>query len=316
MDRIAALRAFVTVVDEGGFAAAARVMGVSRSGVNRLVIALEDQLGTQLLSRSTRAVTPTSTGRAFADRARRILEDLDEAETEARSDEHHPTGTLRISAPMTFGTKYLSPLVAEFAARNPNLLISLDLNDRHVDLIEEGYDCAVRIGEAREDAHIVDFRICPMHRFLVASPAFVEAHGLADAGPDALKDLPCLHNRMGGLVQWNLTGPDGTKVRATPKCVLVANNGEVACDAAVAGVGAAMLPTFICGPALKAGLLVPVLPHYRAPPLTLAVVYPPVRHLSAKVRLFTDFVVERLGAAPPWDADLPASVTSFIAQTP
>ncbi|MEO1533890.1 MAG: LysR family transcriptional regulator, partial [Pseudomonadota bacterium] len=177
MDRIAALRAFVQVVDEEGFASAARAMGMSRSGVNRLVVALEDALGTQLLNRTTRVVSPTSTGLSFHARAVRILELLDEAESETRAEGTEATGTLRISGPMTFGAARLGPLVADFMKAHPALRVVLDLNDRVVDIVEEGYDLAVRIGELQEDANLVDFRICEAPRVLSAAPAFLAAHG-------------------------------------------------------------------------------------------------------------------------------------------
>lgn len=302
MDRIAALRAFVAVVDEGGFAAAARALGLSRSGVNRLVMGLEDQLGAQLLSRSTRRVNPTSTGAAFHARAVRILDALDEAERAVRAEETEATGQLAISAPVTFGTAHIGPLVAQFMARHPALRIKLDLSDRAVDLIGDGYDLAVRIGAPREDANLVDFRVCQSRLVLCAAPALAADPALA-LGPEALRTLPCLDYVLAGEGRpWRLAGPEG-EVRVVPDRVMTSNNGEVLCDAALAGRGVALLPTFIVGPALADGRLVEVLPDWRGSTLTLAVVYPPARHLSAKVRLFTDFVMERFGDVPPWAAE-------------
>ncbi|WMS42012.1 LysR substrate-binding domain-containing protein [Acuticoccus sp. MNP-M23] len=304
MDRIAALRAFVAVVDEGGFAAAARALGLSRSGVNRLVMGLEDQLGAQLLTRSTRKVNPTSTGAAFHTRAVRILEALDEAERAVRAEDTEVGGELAISAPVTFGTAHIGPLVAEFMARHPALRIRLDLSDRAIDLIGDGYDLAVRIGAPREDVNLVDFRVCQSRLVLCASPDLAADPALA-AGPMALRTLPCLDYVIAGEGRpWRLDGPDGA-VRVAPNRMMISNNGEVLRDAALASRGIAQLPTFIVGPALADGRLVEILPGWTAPTLTLAVVSPPARHLSAKVRLFTDFVMERFGDVPPWAAEPP-----------
>ncbi len=284
MDRIAALKAFVAVVDEGGFAAAARALGLSRSGVNRLVMGLEDQLGAQLLTRSTRRVNPTSTGAAFHARAVRILEALDEAERAVRAEDTEATGDLAISAPVSFGTAHIAPLMADFMARHPALRVRLDLSDRTVDLFGEGYDLAVRMGQPREDANLVDFRLCQSRLVLCAAPALAEDPSLA-LGPAALRTLPCLDYVVAGEGRpWRLAGAE--EVRLVPNRVLISNNGEVLRDAALAGRGIALLPTFIVGPALADGRLVEVLPDWRATTLTLAVVYPPARHLSAKVRVF------------------------------
>ena len=301
MDKFAALQTFVTVVEEEGFAAAARAMGMSRSGINRLVLALEDELGAQLLNRTTRHVSPTATGTAFYQRAKTILGFLEEAEQEVRADHTDASGTLRISAPLSFGMQHLSKAVAEFMSRHPELEIDLDLSDRFVDLAEEGYDLVVRIGQPQEDAHLVDFRICEAKRVLCASPAFLAKHGQPQQ-PDDLKRLPCLDYGLRPATRpWRLTGPDNREVQVRPKVIFASNNGEALRDAALHDLGITLLPTFIVGEELQAGRLVTVMHDWKPIQLMLSVVYLPNRHLSAKIRLFTDFMITRFGPHPHWD---------------
>lgn len=298
MDKLAAMRAFVSVVDEGGFAAAARATGQSRSAVNRLVIALEDDLGAQLLNRTTRRVSPTANGVAFHERARTILGDVDAAERDLRRSHTEATGRLRINAPMTFGTMHLGPAVADFMALHAKLEVDLQLTDRFVDIVGEGFDLAIRIAEPREESTLVDLRICEARRVICAAPSYLADHG-RPAGPDELKDHACLNYGEAGDL-WRLTGPEGT-VGVHVNAVLTSNNGEILRDAAVRGLGICLLPTFIVGAELQAGRLATVLTDHVPARLVLSAIYPPSRHLSAKLRLFTDFLAERFGASPYWD---------------
>ncbi len=300
MDKLGAYRAFVGVVDAAGFAAAGRRMGMSRSALNRLVAALEDDLGVQLLNRTTRSVAPTATGRALHARVRNLLDEIDTIERDIENAQSEPVGELRINAPMSFGTLHLAPAIADFMARYPELRIELALNDRAVDIVAEGFDLTVRIAAVREDVNLVDFRIAEARRVVCASPGFLKQHGPI-AHPNDLKELPGLHyGDLNSRNRWHLTGPDGAH-EVLVRGVLCSNNGEALCEAAVRGLGVALLPTFIVGRELQAGRLVSLLSAYRPPELTLCVVYPPSRHLSAKVRLFTDFLVERFGGDPYWD---------------
>ena len=300
MDKLQALKAYATVVEQQGFAAAAREMGQSRSAVNRLVIALEDELGVQLLNRTTRRVSPTANGAAFYERVRPLLGALEEAERDVTEAQQRAAGRLRVNAPMSFGTLHLGPAVADFMTRHPELQVELQLNDRIVDIVEEGFDLAVRIAEPQEETSLVDFRLCEVRRVICAAPSYLAAHGVPER-PNELRARPCLHYgnlRSGNL--WRLTGPEGDAgVRVN--ALFSSNNGEVLRDAAVCGLGIALLPTFIVGPDLRAGRLVPILEDYRPPGAVLSAIYPPTRHLSAKIRLLTDFLVERFGTQPYWD---------------
>ena len=269
MDKFAALNAFTTVVEEEGFAPAARRMGTTRSTVNRMVIALEDDWGVQLLNRTTRRVAPTASGKALYERARRLLDDLAETEAGVRDSHSEPVGDLRLNAPMSFGTMHLSPAIADFMALHPNIRVSLTLNDRMVDIVDEGYDLTIRIAEPQEDVDMVDHRIVAIKRVLCASPDYIAAKG-APGHPQDLQTMSCLH--YGNL-------PTGNSWR----------------------LGIALLPTFIVGQELQSGRLVTILPDYPPSPLTLCAIYPPSRHLSTKIRLFTDFLIERFGERPYWD---------------
>lgn len=301
MDRFAALRAFVRVVEAKGFAAAAREIGQSRSAVNRLVIGLEETLGAQLLNRSTRKVSPTANGEAFYERARQILGDLEEAERAVREHHDEPVGPMRINAPMSFGIRHLSPAVADFMAEQRRVQIQLVLDDRFIDPVEEGYDIVVRISEPDEMTTMVDHRIVAMKRVLCAAPIYLEKAG-TPTSPDDLNRHQCLHygNLASGNL-WRLTSPDGGLTSVDVEGALCSNNGEVLKDAAVRGLGVVLLPTFIVGPELQAGRLVTVLNDFAPPEMILCAIYPPARHLSAKVRIFTDFLYERFGERPYWD---------------
>ena len=300
MDRLAALKAFVAVVEQQGFAAAARARGQSRSAINRLVIGLEDDLGVQLLNRTTRRVAPTANGAAFYARVVPLLSALAEAEADVTEAQQAATGRLRVNAPMSFGILHLAPAVSDFMTRHPDLRVELQLNDRIIDIIDEGFDLAVRISTPQEETSLVDFRLCAVHRVICAAPDYVVAHG-APSHWSELRTRACLHyDNMPGGDFWRLAGADG-EVTVPVNAVLTSNNGEALRDAALRGLGITLLPSFIVGPDLREKRLVRVLPDYRPSSLTLSAIYPPTRHLSAKIRLFTDHLLERFGAEPYWD---------------
>lgn len=300
MDKFEAIRAFTKVVEAGGFAAAGREMGLSRAVVNKYVINLENALGTQLLRRSTRQVTPTETGIAFYDRCTQIVSELDEAITAVTELQEKPTGNLRINAPMSFGTRHLSQIVADYMAGYPDVHVELVLNDRFVDPIEEGFDITVRVGEPQPLTSLISREIVPAKRVLCASPDYLRGYG-EPAHPSELRRHRCLHyGYQDSGSHWRLRGPDGEHSVAI-RCVMWSNNGEVLKDAAIKRQGLVLLPTFIVGEALQQGQLRTVLADYRPHDITLCALYPRHRHLSAKVRLFVDLLAERLGGRPYWD---------------
>ncbi|MEM6513128.1 MAG: LysR family transcriptional regulator [Pseudomonadota bacterium] len=300
MDRFQSMRAFTRVVEMNGFAAAAREMGLSRSVVNKAVINLENELGTQLLRRSTRKVTATETGLAFYDRCVQILGDVDEAISSVRELQDQPTGTLRVNAPMTFGTQHLANIVSEFMDDHRDVRVELMLNDRFVDPIEEGFDLTIRITEPQYSTSLITREIVPARRVLCAAPDYLRAAGEPES-PKDLKRHRCLQYGYSGTASfWRLGGPDGEHNVAID-CRMWSNNGEVLRAAAIGGQGIALLPTFIVGEDLQDGGLRSVLPDYLPRELTVTALYPRHRHLSAKVRLFVERMVSRFGKRPHWD---------------
>ncbi|MBE9180912.1 LysR family transcriptional regulator [Oculatella sp. LEGE 06141] len=300
MDKFDSIRAFTQVVVSGGFAAAARDMGLSRSAVNKLVISLENDLGVQLLHRSTRVVTPTETGLAFYQRCVEILASLEEAERSITQLHQEPKGQLRMNAPMSFGTLHLSPALADFLVQYPDLRVQLTLSDRFIDPIEEGFDITVRIAEPQETASLIVHSLAPAQRVLCASPTYLEHHG-TPTHPSELHHHSCLHyGQLAVENQWRLTGLDQEHIISV-KGSLCSNNGEVLKDAAVQGLGITLLPRFIIGDELQRGTLQVVLPDYHPPELFIYVIYPVNRHLSTKIRLLVDFLQRRFGRQPAWD---------------
>ena len=300
MDKFESLRAFTRVVEAGGFAAAAREMGLSRSVVNKYVHQLEHLLGTQLLRRSTRQVTPTETGLAFYARSRQILSELDEAISTVTELQENPTGELRVNAPMSFGTLHLAELAADFMATYPDVHVELVLNDRFIDPLEEGFDVTVRLGKTQYASSLISREIGPVKRVLCASPTYLKDQG-EPAVPKDLKNHRCLHyGYLASGTQWPLHGPDGP-LSASINCVMWSNNGEVLKSAALKHQGIALLPTFIVGATLQNGQLRTVLNNYAPVDITLSALYPRHRHLSTKVRLFVELLVQRFGERPYWD---------------
>ena len=291
MDKFNGLKAFTSVVEEGSFAAAARALGMSRSQANKLVIALEETLGVQLFSRSTRHVAPTSEGLAFYERARLILEDLSEAENALTATKSEAVGRLRVSTPLSLGSLNFSAIIVEFMQRHPALEVELVQNTRLTDPIAEGFDCVIRVAPPDEETHLVDHRITVVEYITCASPSYLERAGLP-AHPSDLTDHAILHYAGAGNAKvWQYTGFDGeTGVAVKP--VLTANSLEPLREAACAGLGIAALPRFAVQPELDTGEMVSVLTDFGLPSFMLQLIYPPSRHLSAKVQLFTEFLIE------------------------
>lgn len=299
MDRLTAMRSFVKVVEEGGFAAAGRALGVSRAAVNRQVLSLEEALGVQLFNRSTRRVVPTESGNAYYERASAILAELDEAERAVTSLTEEPRGTIHVNAPMSFGTLHLGAAVAGFMRRYPEIRVQLTLNDRFVDPFEEGFDVTIRIARLA-DSDLVARRLAPARLVACAAPAYLKRHG-EPRNPGDLRRHACLHyGHMASRTFWRLQGPRGAE-RVPVAAQLCSNNGEVLREAALQGLGIALLPTFIVGAELQAGTLRTVLAGYAVPELSIYAIYPPNRYLSAKVRLFIDHLAGSFGARPYWD---------------
>jgi DNA-binding transcriptional LysR family regulator len=292
VDKLASLRAFVKVVELGSFSEAGRRLRLSRSAVSKYVADLENDLGVQLLNRTTRQASPTENGQAYFERALAVLADLDAADQSVAHLQSTPRGLLRVNAPMSFGTIKLGPAIADFMALYPELKIQLVLSDEHVDPVQEGLDVTLRIAEL-ESSSLIARKIVPIERVVCASPDYLERHG-TPAHPNDLRSHNCLtYGFLATGNQWKLSGSDGDHW-IQPNWTLCANNAEVLRDAAVKGRGIALLPVFIAEAELKSGALRTLLSDYKSPPLTLYAIYPPTRHLAIKVRLFIDFLVEHI----------------------
>jgi DNA-binding transcriptional LysR family regulator len=290
MDKLSSLRAFVKVVETSSFSEAGRRLRLSRSAVSKYVAELEQELGVQLLSRTTRRVTATENGQVYFERALAILADLDAADHAVSQLQATPRGLLRVNAPMSFGTMELGPAIASFMTQYPELQIQLTLSDEHVDPVQEGLDVTLRIADL-ESSSLIARRIMPIDRVVCASPAYLKQHG-TPKHPSDLRNHDCLtYGYLSTGNQWKLTGKDGDHW-ITPRWTLCANNAEVLRDAAAGDRGIALLPAFIATDALKSGRLQTFLADYQAPPLSLYAIYPPTRHLAVKVRLFIDHLVE------------------------
>jgi DNA-binding transcriptional LysR family regulator len=302
VSRIGELEAFVCVVDSGSFSAAARTLGVSKSHISKTIGRLEERLGARLLNRTTRRLSLTDVGTAFHARGHAVLAELDEAERSVTNLQTEPRGTLRITAPLTFGIRYLTPVVTEFMRKNPKLRVELNLDDRVVDLLAEGYDLAVRVGQSLEDSSLIARKVSHMCLHVVGSRAYLDGAARPET-PEDLRGHPCMRYTYSATGDsWRLVHDDGTEASVRIDGPLQANNGDVSVRAVEAGLGLAYLPDFVAYEAVRDGLLEVVLRDWRGQGGVWAV-YPHNRHLSAKVRLFIDAMAAAFGHAP-WSLGL------------
>jgi len=300
MNRFDDLEAFVAVVETGSFTQAAERLGLAKSAISRRVSALESRLGVELLRRTTRRLDLTDTGHGFYERSARLLADLDEAESAAAQSHGELRGKLKVALPVSFGVRHVCVPVAEFSHRHPELYFELDLNDRRVDLLEEGADLALRIGRL-EDSSLIARRLFDARTALVASPDYLDRHGVP-AEPADLAEHRCLvYSNLPEPRRWVCRDSDGEAVAVTVTPAMSASNGDFLARMALEGQGIAMQPTFIVGDAIAEGRLVSLLDRYAWPVTPAYAVYPPTRHLSFRVRAFIDFLAEYFSGTPVWD---------------
>jgi DNA-binding transcriptional LysR family regulator len=294
MDILASMKVFVAIVDAGSFAAAADRLEISRAMVSKHMTGLEDHLGTRLLNRTTRRLSMTESGSAFYERSQQIIADVAEAEQVAGAAAAAPRGVLKITMPLSYGQHRLGPIIAGFAGAYPQVKLDISLSDRKVNLIEEGFDLAIRIG-ALPESGLIARKLGSDHSIICASPAYLEQHG-SPRTPQELASHACLgYTLTGNGDEWRLDGPQGL---VTVRCggPVRADNGDILRLAALGGAGLIFQPRFIVGADLLAGRLVQVLPEYMSPQLGIYAIFPSRKHLSPKVRTFVDFLVAQLGA--------------------
>ena len=298
MDRLRAMEVFVEVVRKNGFARAADALDTSPANVTRIIADLEARLGTRLLNRSSRKMSLTESGEALFERAKVIVDDMAEIEAVAASATLQPRGTLRINAPLSFGILQLAPLWPRFMQRYPDVELEVALSDRVVDIVEEGYDMAIRISRAGSSTHAAR-KLSTSHNVVCASPAYLRAHGEPRVPAD-LRQHRCISYIYASSVgEWQFSDEQGQPHPVKISGALRTNNGDTARAAALAGAGIIWQPSFLIGADLRAGRLKQLLPGYRLPDTDILAVYPSRRHLSAKVRVMIDFLADAFKGTPP-----------------
>lgn len=305
MDQLTGMAVFAKVVETGTFSAAARELGLSKGAVSKQVARLEDRLGARLLNRTTRRSSLTEVGSAFYERCRRIVAEAEEAELAVTRLHAEPRGTLRVNLPMSFGLLHVADALPDFMAAYPEIQLDVSLDDRVVDVVDEGYDMVIRI-TSLPDSSLIARRLAAFRVVTCASPDYWAEHGTPKHPKDLAGHTCLLYSYLSSLDEWRYHGPDGpidVKVNGPMK----ANNGDMLRAAAVAGLGIVRSPTFIVGRDLYEGRLKPVLMDYEETGRGIYAVYPHNRHLSAKVRAFVDFLAARFGDMPEWDRPCPES---------
>ncbi|MGD2111976.1 MAG: LysR family transcriptional regulator [Gammaproteobacteria bacterium] len=303
MDRFADIEALVAVIGAGSFSAAGERLGVAKSVVSRRVSQLEQRLGSRLLHRTTRRLTLTDAGRDFYPRAVQILADLADAEQGVAAGAAGLRGALKLAAPLSFGLAHLSAVLTEFLDRHPAIELHLDLNDRSINLVEEGFDLAVRIGEL-QDSTLIARRLGTSRAVTCASPAYLERHGVPQHPGDLQRHVGLQYSNVSFRRQWEYATPDGKSLHARPQVRMRANNGEALACAAAAGIGITTGPTFILASYIREGRLQRILADFAQPASGIHAVTPPGRLVPRRVQVFIDFLASRFGDAPPWDAGL------------
>jgi DNA-binding transcriptional LysR family regulator len=300
MDRMANMEAFVRVAETKSFSEAARRLRSSKSLVSRQVAALEAELGVRLFHRTTRSLSLTEEGRGYHAQVARILNEIEEANLSVSKSQAAPRGRLRVSAPMSFGILHIGPAIRDFLARYPEVELDLSLNDRYVDVVDEGFDLAIRVGRL-SDSSLIARKLGQYRMMLCASPAYLKQQGTPH-DPDDLKTHRCLCYSTNSLVpEWQFVSKEGKPWAVQINGPLHANNGDVLRAAALQGLGIVYLPSFIVGPDVQASTLASLLPEFVPTDTAIHAVYPHSRHLSPKVRAFINFLAERYGSRPHWD---------------
>lgn len=304
MDRIVAMQTFVRVVEAGSFVRAADQLGLSNTATSRLVADLETHLGARLLNRTTRSLSLTDAGRAYYERCLPLLAELEETEALVGGQTLNPSGLLRLTAPIAFGAERLAVLLAGFKVLYPQVQVEISLSDRAVDLVEEGFDLALRIS-AELDPSLIARRLTTVRIVCCASPAYLARSGTPQTPQDLAKHDCLIYTNTARSDEWLFVGPQGEE-RVAISGSWRANSGDLLRVAALAGEGITCQPTFLIGEDLRVGKLQALLPGYRRRELAMYAVYPSRRHLSAKVRVLVDYLAGQWGDPPVWDAWMPA----------
>ncbi len=298
MGQIEDMQAFVAIIDAGTISRAAQQMGMAKSAVSRRLSDLETRLNVQLLNRTTRKSSLTDAGRLYYQRARQIIDDVNELHTTTSNAKATLEGDLKVALPLSFGLQHLTPAINEFATLHQGINFILNFSDHQVDIVEEGFDIAIRIAELKDSSHIAK-KLTSVKLITCASPEYLKNNAL----PVEPADL-----RHHDILEYNHTGaathfidPRGKAINLRLTSKLVSNNGDYLCAAVSSGLGISFLPTFMVWKHIQEGSIIPILKEYQLPSLSAYAIYPQTRHLSQRVRLFIDFLVEKFGTEPHWD---------------
>lgn len=300
MDRFENMSVFIRVVEAGNISAAADKLGVAKSAVSRRLKELESHLGVELFHRTTRKMNLTDTGRAFYHQAVRILDDVLEAEIATSQAHGTLKGSLKIALPMSFGNMHMNAVISDFLKQHPQIEFDLDFNDREVDLIQEGFDLAIRIGDL-PDSSLIARKFASIKTVICASPKYIEEMGEPETVDGLIHHRSLVYSLLRDGDYWNLVDNNGELVKAKVKPYLKASTGEFLRDMAVEGQGIIMIPTFIAYQEIENGKLKTLSADYKTRELNAYAIYPQTRHLSMRVRAFVDFLVDRFSGTPYWD---------------
>jgi DNA-binding transcriptional LysR family regulator len=300
LDALTDIAVFVRVVERGSFTLAAEDLELSRAVVSKYLSRLEERLGARLLNRTTRRLSLTEAGAALFEASRGAIERIEEAEAAVAQLQSEPRGRLRVSAPMSFGILHLGPALAEFARRHPRVTLDVRLDDRYVNLVEEGVDVAVRIGNLT-DSSLVARKLAITRALVCASPAYLAEHGEPEAPEDLASHNCLIYSYLSTANVWRFIAPDGREIPVAVNGTFRINNGIVLGEAAVAGHGILVSPSFYVAELLRSGRLKRILERYRLRELGIHAVYPQRGHVPPKVRAFVDFLAQRFGRKPDWE---------------
>ena len=299
MGQLEDMQVFIRVVEAAGIGRAAEQLGIAKSAVSRRLSELEERLGTRLISRTTRRSSLTEAGQRYYQQALKVVDQVQEMNSELADAEAALTGSIRLAVPLSFGLLHMGPAIDLFAKAHPELSIHMDFADRQVDMVEEGFDLALRIADLK-DSSMQARKVCPSHYVLAASPEYIAKRGRPDA-PEEIIHHDFLKYGVGSSAQWPIINAQGKEQRFNVNAKMTANNGDFLLQMARAGHGIVVLPTFIAWQALAAGELVQVLEDCTIPSLAAYFVYPKNRFLPQRARALIDFMVERFGDEPYWD---------------
>ena len=302
MERLDCDRMFVAVLATGSFAAAAERLGTSSGQASKLVSRLEADLGVQLIKRTTRALSATEIGQAYYERIKDLLDDFDALDASMRHASGAPSGRLRLTAPISFGNMHLAPVLVDFARAFPQIQLDVSFSDRIQQLVDEGFDAAIRIIGQPDDSSLIARRLCDIRLVLAASPAYVEARGEPAAPADLAAHDCIIDSNFRDPLLWPFRSAEAD----APEIAQVAGrlrfaSGEACIAAAAAGLGITRVPSFVAGVSFRSGAVRPVLPGFETTPIGLYALYPATRHLALKVRVLVDFLASCYRGSPTWD---------------